>query len=430
MSSTLRIKRRAATGAAGAPSALKNGELAYSEKDNILYYGFGDDGLGNATSIIGIGGNGSVVDLSTAQTVGGVKTFSSSPVAPTPTAGDNSTKVATTAFVTTAVGGAGGTQAINTVYAGPASGGSGAPSFRALVANDIPSIPSSKISDKGSANGVASLDSGGKVPVGQLPSSVTSGLNFVATIAASGSLPASPIAGQYWIISSAGTFTGTSHALKVGDWIIYDGNAGGDLATGWDYIDNSVQVSSVFGRAGAVTAQSGDYTSDQVTEGTTNLYFTAARVLATVIAGLSTATNAVITSADSILVAMGKLQAQVTARLIASNNLSDIVSASTARTNLGLGSAALLASSAVAQTANNLSDLASPSTARTNLGLGTAATLASTAVAQTANNLSDLASASTARTNLGLGTMATQNANAVAITGGTIDNVTFDGGTY
>lgn len=59
--------------------------------------------------------------------------------------------------------------------------------------------------------------------------------------------------------------------------------------------------------------------------------------------------------------------------------------------------------------ANNLSDLVSASTARTNLGLGTAATFASTAFSQTANNLSDLASASTARTNLGLGTIATFN---------------------
>jgi hypothetical protein len=58
---------------------------------------------------------------------------------------------------------------------------------------------------------------------------------------------------------------------------------------------------------------------------------------------------------------------------------------------------------------NNLSDLSNAATARTNLGLGTAATSAATAFAQTANNLSDLASASTARTNLGLGGAATEN---------------------
>lgn len=57
------------------------------------------------------------------------------------------------------------------------------------------------------------------------------------------------------------------------------------------------------------------------------------------------------------------------------NNLSELTNPATARSNLELGSAALLPSSAVAQTANNLSDLASAATARTNLGLGASAVL-------------------------------------------------------
>jgi len=52
-------------------------------------------------------------------------------------------------------------------------------------------------------------------------------------------------------------------------------------------------------------------------------------------------------------------------------------------------------------TANNLSDLASASSARANLGLGTAAQLASSALFQVANNFSEVSNAATARTNIG-----------------------------
>jgi len=77
MAVTLKIKRRSSSGAAGAPIALKAGELAYNENagDNSLYYGYGDDGSGNATSVITVGGSGAYATLGTAQTISGNKTF-------------------------------------------------------------------------------------------------------------------------------------------------------------------------------------------------------------------------------------------------------------------------------------------------------------------------------------------------------------------
>ena len=77
MAVTLKIRRRASTGNAGSPSALKSGELAYSEvtATNTLFYGYGDDGSGNATSIISIAGPGAYSTLTTAQTISGDKTF-------------------------------------------------------------------------------------------------------------------------------------------------------------------------------------------------------------------------------------------------------------------------------------------------------------------------------------------------------------------
>lgn len=72
---------------------------------------------------------------------------------------------------------------------------------------------------------------------------------------------------------------------------------------------------------------------------------------------------------------------------------------------------------------NNLSDLTNIAIARTNLGLGSAALLASSSLLLVSNNLSDLSNVTTARSNLGLGTLATQAASNVAITGGTAANL-------
>jgi len=78
MANTVRIKRRAAGGAAGAPATLLNAELAFNEQDNTLYYGFGTGGAeGTATAVVPIAGSGAFMALVGDQTINGTKTFAS-----------------------------------------------------------------------------------------------------------------------------------------------------------------------------------------------------------------------------------------------------------------------------------------------------------------------------------------------------------------
>jgi hypothetical protein len=87
----------------------------------------------------------------------------------------------------------------------------------------------------------------------------------------------------------------------------------------------------------AFTAKS---TSD-LTEGT-NEYFTAARVRAVVLTGISLVTNAVISATDSVLIAFGKLQAQITANLSTlTSHTSDTSNPhATTKAQVGLGNVA------------------------------------------------------------------------------------------
>jgi hypothetical protein len=86
----------------------------------------------------------------------------------------------------------------------------------------------------------------------------------------------------------------------------------------------------------AFTAKS---TSD-LSEGT-NEYFTAARVRAVVLTGISLVTNAVISATDTVLVAFGKLQAQITANLstLTSHTSNTSNPHATTKAQVGLGNA-------------------------------------------------------------------------------------------
>jgi hypothetical protein len=131
--------------------------------------------------------------------------------------------------------------------------------------------------DVGVANGVASLDAGGKVPVSELPAAVLGALSYQGTWNASTNTPTLAsgvgVKGYYYVVSVAGStnLDGVTDWL-VGDWAVYNGTA-------WQKVDNTDQVTSVNGQTGTVVL-----TTTNVAEGT-NEYFTTARARASVSAG-------------------------------------------------------------------------------------------------------------------------------------------------
>lgn len=119
-------------------------------------------------------------------------------------------------------------------------------------------------SEKGAANGVATLDAGGKVPASQLPNTV---MEYQGAWNASTNSPSLADgvgnAGDVYRVSVAGTqdLGSGSFAYAVGDFVIYSGSI-------WEKSPGSDAVLSVNGQQGVVVLSTSD-----ISEGT-NLYFT------------------------------------------------------------------------------------------------------------------------------------------------------------
>lgn len=168
---------------------------------------------------------------------------------------------------------------------------------------------------KADPNGVASLVSG-KLDAGQLPALaitetfvVADDASMLALTAQEGDVAVRTDLNQSFILTA-------EPASTLSNW--------------QELLVPTAGVTSFNGRTGSVTPASGDYTPAQVgaepaiTAGTTSQYRRgdktwrdfATDVRAAVLTGLSTATSAVITAADTVLGALGKLQAQITDNLL------------------------------------------------------------------------------------------------------------------
>jgi hypothetical protein len=105
---------------------------------------------------------------------------------------------------------------------------------------------------------------------------------------------------------------------------------GGTITASWTD-DNTDAVTSVFGRTGAVVAASGDYTTAQVTE-SGNLYFTNARAIASTLTGYTSGAGT-ITSSDSILSAIQKLNGNIGALTTGVSSVNGLTGAVTLTTS-------------------------------------------------------------------------------------------------
>ncbi|WP_154402471.1 GDSL-type esterase/lipase family protein [Mucilaginibacter endophyticus] len=150
---------------------------------------------------------------------------------------------------------------------GPKSAGAWGPGISLIISG----VQFEETDNKNTPNGYAGLDGSGKIAAAQLPSYV----DDVLEAANYASLPANGEAGKIYIT------TDTNNEYR------WSGSA---------YIQ--------------IVASPG--TTDAVPEGTTNKYFTVSRVLTSVLTGIGFSATTAITATDTILQALGKLQAQIT----------------------------------------------------------------------------------------------------------------------
>jgi hypothetical protein len=115
---------------------------------------------------------------------------------------------------------------------------------------DVTGLGTASTKDSGVANGVASLDGSGTVPISQLPSAVLGALSYQGTWNASTNTPTLTSSvgtkGYYYVVSVGGStnLNGITDWV-IGDWAVFNGSV-------WQKVDNTDAVTSVNGYTGTV----------------------------------------------------------------------------------------------------------------------------------------------------------------------------------
>lgn len=312
MAAPVRIKRRW-TGAAGAPASLLSGELAYNGLDNTLYLGFGDDGAGNATSIKAVAGLGIMVALSGDQTIAGVKTFSSSPLVPTLGTADSSAAAASTAFVKAAI-----------AAAGPGGG--------SLTDGDKGDITVS-------GTGTTWVIDNGAVTLPKMANLAANSL--IGNNTASTAAPAALSATNVKTLLALNNVDNTSDANKP--------------------VSNATQTALNAKAPLASPTFTGVPAAPTATAGTNTTQLATTAFVAAAVAALINGSPGALDTLQELAAAMGDdpnfattVTNSIAGKLAIASNLSDLADKPTARTNLGLGSMAMQAASAVAITGGTI----------------------------------------------------------------------------
>ena len=475
MSNTIRIKRRA-SGAAGAPASLENAELAFNEVDDVLYYGKGTGGAGGtATTVIPIAGPGQFVDRSTNQTIGGVKTFSSTIVgsisgnAGTATTWQTARSLSLTGDGTATLSSVDGSANVSAALT-LATVNSNVGTFTKLTVNGkglVTAAANANLNDISSPTGSFSFNN-------QLLTNLATPVNgtdaankdYVDTVA-QGLDPKQSVkaATTANIATLSGTMTVDGIALVAGDRVLVKDQSTASqngiyvVAAGAWARSNDANVwaelvsAYVFVEQGTTNADNGYLCTVDAggTLGTTSVTWVqfsgAGQIIAG--AGLTKTGNQIdVVAGTGITVASDNVA--LTGQALALHNLA--TNGIFVRTGAGTVTARSVATSGNGISVSNgdgvsgnptlslstaLSTVGGLTPAADQLAYYTGASAATlTTLTSFGRSLIDDADAATARTTLGLGSMATQNSNSVSITGGSITNLTtfdgisIDGGTF